>query len=149
MRSAGRGRPIRSRVRATAVLRCSTWRLTAAIGSKDLPGAYKVLDRLLERGEAAGGLLSYLNSYLGSLAQLKSLQAEVGSSLAQLAKAMPRKTEYQIKKNLQEAATWSLSELATAFDRLTRADLRMKTGDEERLLLQLLVLQLCSRSGRG
>ena len=124
-----------------------TWRFTSAIGHKKTSEAYGVLDQLLGRGEVAGSLLSYLNTYLVGLAQLQHLRRELKTPAA-IAAALPRKTEFQIKKNLEEAVSFSPQELRTAFDRIERADFRIKTGSEPRLVLQLLVLQLCTRKGQ-
>ncbi|CAN0457764.1 unnamed protein product, partial [Phaeothamnion confervicola] len=123
-----------------------TWRFTSAIGKKSLAEAYIVLDQLLARGEPAGSLLSYLNTYLVGLAQLLHLRQELKTPAA-IAAALPRKTEYQVKKNLEEAASFSPQDLRGAFDRIERADFRIKTGSDPRMMLQLLVLQLCSRRG--
>ncbi|MBI3929546.1 MAG: DNA polymerase III subunit delta [Armatimonadetes bacterium] len=124
-----------------------TWRLTAAIRSRDFAEANRILDQLLGHGEQPGPLLSYLNSYLVSLVQTEALRRELGSTAA-VARALPRKTEYQVRKTLEEAGTWSSSELEMAFEGLLRADMRIKTGAEQRLVLELLLLQLCSRRGR-
>ena len=124
-----------------------TWRLTAAIGSKDVKAAYTVLDHLLAQGENPGSILSYVNSYMLSLAELKDLKQRLGS-LPAIAAAMPKKSEYQIKKNLEDAATWSDQQLRSGFERLMRADFRIKTGSDALLMLQLTLLQLCSRAGR-
>jgi DNA polymerase III delta subunit len=125
-----------------------TWRFTSAIGRKSVNEAYSVLDQLLGRGEPAGSLLSYLNTYLVGLAQLLHLRQELKTAAA-IAAALPRKTEFQVKKNLEEANSFSPPELRAAFERIERADFRIKTGADPRLMLQLLVLQLCTRKGGG
>jgi DNA polymerase III delta subunit len=126
-----------------------TWKLTAALGERNYPLAVALLDRLLEAGETAGTLLSYVNRSLLSLVQATHLKQELGN-LADVGAAMsPKKSDWQVKQTLKEAASWSQAELAATFDRLTRADLRIKTGEDPRLVLQLLFLQMCSRRGRG
>jgi DNA polymerase III delta subunit len=125
-----------------------TWKLTAAIGSKNVNNAYRVLDSILEQGEAPGAILSYINSYLLSLAEVKELKQRLGNVSA-IAAAMPRKSEYQLKKNLEEAGSWSEAQLSAGFERLMRADYRMKTGSEPLMMLQLTLLQLCLRGSRG
>lgn len=126
-----------------------TWKLTAAIGERNYQQAIELLDRLLGAGETAGTLLSYMNRALLSLAQVVALKRE-HKSLADVGAAMtPKKTEYQVKMSLKDAASWTEAELAATFDRFTRADMRIKTGEDPRLVLQLLLLQMCSRKGRG
>lgn len=124
-----------------------TWELTAAIGKRNLRGAVALVETLLEDGEAPGGLLSYLNSYLRSLAQVQALAARHGSSPATLAREIPGKKEFQVRQALEELRTWAPSELRLAFDMLVRADLRIKTGADPRLVLELFLIQLCARRG--
>jgi DNA polymerase-3 subunit delta len=124
-----------------------TWELTAAIGKRDLRSAVRLAEILLEEGEQPGGLLSYLNSYLRSLAQIQALAARHGSSAANLAREVPGKKEFQIRKTLEELRTWSDRDLQRAFELVCRADLRVKTGQDPRLILELLLVDLCHRRG--
>lgn len=119
------------------------WKLTAAIGAKQLGNAYALLHRILDQ-EPAQTLLSYLNSYLLGLAQVAELRPRLKTAAA-IAREMPRKQEFQIKKTLEELASWGENDLAGAFEKLARADYRIKTGADPVLMLQLLILQLCSR----
>lgn len=126
-----------------------TWKLTAAIGQRNYPQAVELLDRLLGSGETAGTLLSYINRSLLSLVQVTALKQELGNPADVGAAMTPKKSDWQVKQTLKEAASWTTAELAATFDRLTRADMRIKTGEDPRLVLQLLLLQMCSRKGRG
>ncbi len=119
------------------------WRLTAAIGQGSLKEAIEVLDRLMADDDSPIGLLSYLNSYCNSMAQVGHLSP----SQAELKAAFPAKKEFQLKKQVQEAATWTSRDLSTAFESLLKADLRLKTGSDGRMVMQLLLMQLCSRQG--
>lgn len=124
------------------------WKLTAAIGARKQTEAYHILHRMLGQDSSqAPGLLSYLNSYLLGLVQVAELKPRLKTAAA-IAKELPRKQEFQIRKTLEELATWSENELATAFEKLARADHRIKTGSDPVLMLQLLILQLCSRRGQ-
>lgn len=122
-----------------------TWKLTAAIGRRETPQACLLLHRLLQQ-EAAQSLLSYLNSYLLSLVQVNELRPRLKTASA-IARELPRKSEYQIKKTLDELSSWSETDLANAFERLARADYRIKTGADPVMVMQLLILQLCMRGG--
>jgi len=124
-----------------------TWELTAALGKRNLREAVRIAETLLEDGEQPGGLLSYINSYLRSLVQVQALAARHGSSAAALAREMPGKKEFQIRKSLEEIRTWAPNDLHRAFEMLCRADLRIKTGGDPRLILELLLIQLCNRRG--
>ncbi|MCW5871013.1 MAG: DNA polymerase III subunit delta [Candidatus Eremiobacteraeota bacterium] len=122
-----------------------TWKLTAAIGEANTRKAYALLERLLKQ-EAAQSLLSYLNSYLLGLVQVLQLRPRFKTAAA-IAKELPRRSEFQIKKSLEELGSWNETDLGNAFERLARADFRMKTGSDPLLVMQLLILQLCHRSG--
>lgn len=119
------------------------WRLTAAIGQGDLRQAIDVLDRLLAADDSAIGLLGYLNTYLNNMAQTR----HVGTSPSALKAAFPGKKDFQLKKQTSEAATWAPRDLALAFESLLKADLRLKTGGESKLVMQMLLMQLCGRQG--
>lgn len=123
-----------------------TWELTAAIGKKNLRRAIEIAETLLEEGEGPGPLLSYMNTYLRSLAQVQSLHARGGNAQS-IAAAIPGKKDFQIRMALEELRTWSAAELRLAFDMLCRADLRIKTGADPRLVLELLLVQVCMRRG--
>lgn len=142
---AGKGQVTSAMVRDLVPVSASVqiWRLTAAIGQGDLKQAIEVLDRLLAAEDSAIGLLSYLNTYLNSMAQTQ----HVSGSQAALKAAFPAKKEFQLKKQVQEAATWSPRDLNTAFEALLKADLRLKTGTDGRLVMQLLLMQMCGRQG--
>lgn len=126
------------------------WKMTKAIGQRNHREALSILDKQLDRGEQPGSILGYLNSYLTSLVQVGGLM-KVHRSAAEVARAIPRKTEFQVKKSLEELRTWSAQDFEQGFDALARADFKNKGGDggaDPRLLLQMLVLKLCSRKRR-
>lgn len=124
------------------------WKMTAAIGQRNHREALAILDVQLDRGEAPGAILGYLQSYLISLIQTSGLMKQLGNAAA-VAQAIPRKKEYQVKKTLEELRSWSQSDLEAGMEGMLRADFKSKGGDggaNPRLLLQMLVLKLCSRS---
>jgi DNA polymerase III delta subunit len=123
------------------------WKLTRAISQRNHKEALAILDNQLDRGEPAGPIFSYINSYLVSLVQAGGLMKEHRSA-AEVARAIPRKTEFQVKKTLEDLRTWHSRDLTDAFDALARADFKSKGGEggaDPKLLLQMLVLKLCSR----
>lgn len=125
------------------------WKMTAAIGRRDHTEALKILDHQMDKGESPSAILGYINSYLTSLIQTGGLMRQLGSTAA-VAQAIPRKKEFQVKKTLEELRTWSAQELEAALQALVRADFKCKGGEgggEPRLLLQMLVLKMCSRKG--
>lgn len=126
------------------------WKMTRAIGERNHKEALAILDRQMDRGEQPGPILSYLNSYLTSLVQVGGLM-KIHHSAAEVARHIPRKTEFQVKKTLEELRSWSARDFEEGFDALTRADYKCKGGNggsDPRLLLQMLILKLCSRKRR-
>lgn len=124
------------------------WKMTAAIGQRNHREALAILDHQLDRGEAPGAILGYLHSYLSSLIQTAGLMKQLGSAAA-VAQAIPRKKEFQIKKTLEELRTWSNDDLEAGLEGMLRADFKSKGGAggaDPRLMLQMLILKLCSRA---
>ena len=91
------------------------------------------------------GLLSYINTYLRSLAQLHHIvrQERDLNVIAQ----MTGKKDYQVRKSLEELNTWSEQNLSTAFTALCLADYHIKKGRDPLLAIQLLLARLCLRKG--
>ena len=127
-----------------------TWEFTSAIGRKKTADAVRAAASIMEGNEQAEaiGLLSYTNTYLKSLAQVMSLVNQYGSNPAAIAPYLPGKKEFQIRKTIEELSTWSELDLAKAFEALCKADLRLKTGNDPRMTISLLILSLCLRKGR-
>ncbi len=124
------------------------WKMTAAIGGRNHREALAILDHQLDRGEAPGAILGYLHSYLSSLIETQGLMRRLGSAAA-VAEALPRKKEYQVKKTLEELRSWSNDDLEAGLEGMLRADFKSKGGAggaDPRLLLQMLILKLCSRT---
>lgn len=123
------------------------WKMTKAIGQRNHKEALSILDKQLNRGEQPGSILGYINSYLTSLVQIGGL-VKIHKTAAEVARVLPRKTEFQVKKSLEELRTWSSRDFSDGFDALARADFKAKGGGgggDPKLLLQMLVLKLCSR----
>ncbi len=124
------------------------WKMTAAIGQRNHREALTILDHQLDRGEAPGAILGYLHSYLTSLIETQGLMRRLGSAAA-VAEALPRKKEFQVKKTLEELRSWSNDDLEAGLEGMLRADFKSKGGAggaDPRLLLQMLILKLCSRA---
>lgn len=124
------------------------WKMTAAIGQRNHREALAILDHQLNRGEAPGAIIGYLQSYLTSLIQTAGLMKQLGNAAA-VAQAIPRKKEFQVKKTLEELRSWSNNDLEAGLEAMLRADFKCKGGGggaDPRLLLQMLILKLCSRT---
>lgn len=122
------------------------WKMTAAIGQRNHREALAILDHQLDRGEAPGAILGYLQSYLTSLIQTSSLMRQLGNATA-VAQALKKK-DFQVKKTVEELRSWSQDDMEAGLEGMLRADFKSKGGAggaEPRLLLQMLILKLCSR----
>lgn len=125
-------------------LESKAWELTAALGAGDLRSALQVAASLLEDSPQRGALslLSYLNSYLRSLAQIAHLAQRFGRSPKALAPHLPDKKEFLIRKSLEELRRWPEAKLREALLALTEADLALKTGADPQQTINFLLLQI-------
>lgn len=156
---------IRATIRLSAEMQ--SWQLTDAIRKKDRARALSLIQdffsedgsnrtkdiRLANKGDNAPasiralGMLSYINTYLRSLAQLRHLTSSGVVSLAALATQTGKK-EFQVRKNLEELDTWSDRDLRNAFTALCLADYSIKHGRDHLIALQLVLTRLCLRRNR-
>ncbi|MDO5296666.1 MAG: DNA polymerase III subunit delta [bacterium] len=143
-----------------------SWELTEAIRSKNMQQAWRLAQDMLasdtanrtvdfSRGTSgkndnapvsvrALGLLSYINTYLRSLAQLQHLSAQHGRDISAIAQQTGKK-DYQVRKSLEELQTWTSQSLHTAFTALCLSDYHIKKGRDPLLAIQLLLTRLCLR----
>ena len=143
-----------------------SWELTDAIRSRQTKRALELVQDLLSdntgrraadistgpggkpdtvpAGIRALGLLTYLNTYLRSLVQLRHLVSRHGSDLSTLAQLTGKK-EFQLRKSLSELDSWSDASLRTAFRALCLADYHIKRGRDHLLAVHMVVYRLCLR----
>ncbi len=125
-----------------------TYQLTGAIREKKVGRALQLLNLLLLQGQSEFSLLGYLASYIGGLLQVKGLAAS-GLNAREIADKLGRRSDYPIKKNLEELPSWSSRELEDMFERLERVEVKIRQGQDARFLMELLVIAMCSRKGGG
>ena len=104
------------------------------------PGAaMRALDRLLEQGTPAPLILTMLARQLRLMVQAKSLEARnVGQS--GMASALGLRSDYVLRKTVQQSRSYSLEALKSLYRRLEETDLAIKTGRvAEDLGLEMLV----------
>ncbi|MGM9992011.1 MAG: DNA polymerase III subunit delta [Candidatus Bruticola sp.] len=123
------------------------WEYTEAVTSKNTPRAMQACASLLEDNAQRGSLtlLSYINTYLRSLAQIQDLTKKYGYNLKILAQHLQDKKEIQIRRSLEDLRSWREDHLRSAFQSLCQADWRLKTGASPILTMQLLTLRLTNR----
>lgn len=123
------------------------WEYTKALTQKDYPKAMQVCSSLLEDNATRGSLalISFTNKYLRDLAQALDITSKYGFNSKSLAQQMTDKRDFQINYLLKDLRHWKEAHLRDAFYSLCQADLRLKTGSDPLLTMQLLTLRLVGR----
>ncbi len=123
------------------------WEYTKALTQKDYKKAMQVCASLLEDNAQRGSLtlVSFTNKYLRDLAQALDITSKYGFNANSLAQQMSDKRDFQINYLLKDLRSWKEANLRDAFHSLCQADLRLKTGSDPLLTMQLLTLRLVGR----
>lgn len=123
------------------------WEYTKALTQKDYKKAMQACSSLLEDNAPKGSLtlISFTNKYLRDLAQALDITSKYGFSTNSLAQQMSDKRDFQINYLLKDLRHWKEADLTDAFHSLCQADLRLKTGGDPLLTMQLLTLRLVGR----
>lgn len=123
------------------------WEYTKAITQKDSSKAMQACSSLLEDNAQKGSLtlISFTNKYLRDLAQALDITSKYGFNTNSLSQQMADKRDFQINYILKDLRSWKEPDLRDAFHSLCQADLRLKTGGDPLLTMQLLTLRLVSR----
>ena len=123
------------------------WEYTKALTQKDYKKAMQVCASLLEDNAQRGSLtlISFTNKYLRDLAQALDITSKYGFNANSLAQQMSDKRDFQINYLLKDLRNWKEANLRDAFHSLCQADLRLKTGSDPLLTMQLLTLRLVGR----
>ena len=123
------------------------WEYTKAITQKDSSKAMQACSSLLEDNAQKGSLtlVSFTNKYLRDLAQALDITSKYGFTTNSLSQQMADKKDFQLNYILKDLRSWKEADLRDAFHSLCQADLRLKTGGDPLLTMQLLTLRLVSR----
>jgi DNA polymerase III subunit delta len=115
--------------------------LNENIGAKNIRKALLVLDELVKEKVVGPQVLAALQNHFSFLYKIRAMVDE-GENAESIAKKM-HKHPYYIKKSVEQAMNFNLDSFDTAFDLLARADGGIKTGFDERWVLELTLIQLC------
>lgn len=119
------------------------FRLTDALGSRQPGKALRVLDTLLEQNHDASYILSMVRWAMERLVTTRTL-LDQGASRDQIAKALRTRSDFFVKKTVEQAQRRSQAELLRGFDLLVQADLDTKTSAKApRDTLEHLLVRLC------
>jgi DNA polymerase-3 subunit delta len=119
--------------------------LMDAVSVKDCASSLRILKRYLEEEdprEGPLGLLSMLNRQIRLLWRAKAVSLKRGRAAEiQEKTGLP---PFVAKRLLDQAPRWTEPELNKALGRLRRSDDRLKSGSSPRVILETLILSLCS-----
>jgi DNA polymerase-3 subunit delta len=119
-------------------------KLVEHLQKKDTRSALEMLELLLESGMEPQPILGYINSFLKGVASVKALEDDGIGPLEAAAKL--RIPDWLARKRLETARRFSVRELKKGFMMLLRADSAIKSGSDPRLIMELLVIELCRQA---
>jgi DNA polymerase-3 subunit delta len=119
--------------------------LMDAVSTKDSGSSLRILKRYLEEEDprdAPQGLIGMLNRQIRLLWQTKGVMVKRGGP-----QEVQKKTGlagFPVRKLMEQAPRWTEQELQSALERLRWSDDRLKSGASSRVILETLILSLCS-----
>jgi len=117
------------------------------IGSKNLPRAFEIIDKMLERGESPIGIIIMLSTHISRL--LKTKEHVNKLSDAEISKNL-KINRFFVNQYIEQSKNYSESELEKCFDYLLKADFLMKRGVRNyRLLMNILISQITGTKNSG
>jgi len=117
--------------------------LSNSVRDKDLNAAMQSLDDLFRDREAPAVIIGMLAQLYRNLLQVKSLEKR-GQDQYEIARSLGAKP-YFVKKYMERTRIFSLPELKHGMELLHEADLKLKSGGNPRIVLELLVSDLCGQ----
>jgi len=123
----------------------TVFELMDAVAMKDCGSSLRILKRYLEEEDSRDGplgLLSMLNRQVRLLWQAKAVLLKRGGvPEVQKKTGLP---PFVVKKLVEQAPRWTEKELRNGLERLRQSDDRLKSGSSPRVILEILILSLCS-----
>ena len=105
--------------------------------------AEKLLEQLLQQGASPAYLLVMLSRQVRLVVRAKELRRQRKPD-AEIQSRLGLKSEFPLRKTLEQAQRYPLERLKSVYKRLLEADLSIKTGRYDgRLALNLLIADLC------
>lgn len=119
----------------------SVFKLTDSIGSKDIDGTLKLLDKMIEQGEMPLKIIGMISRQY-RLILLTKLYLEIGVPLSEL----PLKAGFKpflLKGYLSQSGKYSIREIKENFFKIQEADMRLKSSDiPGKIVLEKLAFDL-------
>jgi len=125
-------------------LEAKIFKLTDALLKRDMKVAYQALQSLLIQGEAPVLVVYMITRQFLTMAKVKGL-VERGCSPEEIGSRCGIKKDFVVRKMTGAAAGFSWDEIETIFNQLLEADSALKSGQDGKLVLEVLVVGICSR----
>ncbi len=107
--------------------------------------AEQLLQQLLQRGAAPAYLLTMLSRQVHMVVRAKELRKQ-GKSEPEMQSRLGLKSEFALRKTLEQAARYPLGQMEKIYHKLLETDLSIKTGRcEGEIALTILLAELCQR----
>lgn len=119
----------------------TVFELVEAVGRRRIEASLQCLSKLLEAGEEPLAILGMLARQIRLLIKVQEMRRK-GFSAEGIGKALGLPPRF-VPSLLEQAASFSASQLEKALSRLLQADSELKGGREGRMALELLVVDLC------
>ncbi|MGB0386582.1 MAG: DNA polymerase III subunit delta [Ardenticatenaceae bacterium] len=125
----------------------SIWKMVDAIGAKNIQTALMSAERLLQDDPSKAIYMHIMiTRQIRILLQVAELAA-LGKKQAEIQKTL-RLNGYVLKKVMRQASNFTVERLEKAYDLLLQADVDMKSGADQTMTLNLLIVQLAGGRGR-
>ena len=107
--------------------------------------AEQLLEQMLQRGAAPTYLLTMLARQVHMIVRARELSKQKKPEV-EIQNRLGLRSEFALRKTLEQAGRYSLPRLKDVYHRLLEADLSIKTGQyDDELALNILVAELCQR----
>ena len=123
--------------------------LLDAVAQGRQAAAMRILEQLLDQGEAGPTILAMLARQVRMMTQAKSLEAERVAQ-GEWPAVLGTSSDYAIRKTVEHARACSRTALVRMYHLLLDADVSLKTGTmDETLAIELLVAEMSAGGARG
>lgn len=123
----------------------NVFELCNAAGSKNFPRTIAILNRLLQQGDSATGMIIQLTRHFIHLLKISEGYRQGKRSVNEFIK-ITGLTYYFVNDMMQQAKNFSIEQLRNSFQFLAEADLHLKTGYQKpTMVMELLLFKLINQ----
>jgi DNA polymerase-3 subunit delta len=123
----------------------NVFELSNAVGDKNFSRTIAILNKLLQQGESATGMIVQLTRHFVHLLKINEGYRQGKRSANELMK-MTGLSYYFVNDMMRQAKNFSIEQLRNSFEILAEADLHLKTGYQKPdMVMELLLFKLINR----